>query len=212
MSSATPSFTSCFADAGPLRDVVERVLARLQAEDATRPHVVVTVHPDNGRPISASGPYPDRDSAGAARDAIDAEVNAGDPQPVIVVAVPLYAPSESAGGLAATPEEPEEDVTDRATFIRVVRRDLQRRSGLQWSVKGGRGTAYGWVTISAPPSRLDPHGSMSPGDQADLAKLLDLHNVSHQGASVPPQSDYRREYADRAAGRTPRILGVPQWD
>lgn len=43
---------------------------------------------------------------------------------------------------------------DRATAIRLIKTSLQQRSGKQWSVTGHRGTAYGWITISAPPKRL----------------------------------------------------------
>lgn len=45
-------------------------------------------------------------------------------------------------------------MTDRDTAIKAIRTALRRRSGKTWSVKGGRGTAYGWITISAPPKRL----------------------------------------------------------
>lgn len=45
-------------------------------------------------------------------------------------------------------------VRSRDTFIKAVKKALQTRSGKTWSVTGGRGTAYGWVTISVPPKRL----------------------------------------------------------
>jgi hypothetical protein len=44
--------------------------------------------------------------------------------------------------------------TDRASTIRAIRAGLKRRSGKTWSVPGGRGTAWGWLRISAPPKRL----------------------------------------------------------
>ena len=43
---------------------------------------------------------------------------------------------------------------DRDEAIARIRTALRRRSGVAWSVKGGRGTAWGWLRISAPPSRL----------------------------------------------------------
>lgn len=42
---------------------------------------------------------------------------------------------------------------DRDTAIAEIRAALKRRSGKAWSVKGGRGTAYGWIEIDAPPRR-----------------------------------------------------------
>lgn len=42
----------------------------------------------------------------------------------------------------------------RDETITAIRTALKRRSGKQWTVRGGRGTAYGWITISSPPARL----------------------------------------------------------
>lgn len=99
---------------------------------------------------------------------------------------------------------------DRENTIQVIRTNLRERSGKTWSVKGGRGTAWGWLTITAPPAR-QVGGCMSDADRSELASLLGM-SVHHQGASVPPQSDYRTEYVDRSAGVTPERYGVPQWD
>lgn len=41
----------------------------------------------------------------------------------------------------------------RNEAIAEIKRALRERSGKTWSVTGGRGTAWGWITISAPPSR-----------------------------------------------------------
>lgn len=43
--------------------------------------------------------------------------------------------------------------TDRNAVIARIKSALQRRSGKSWSVTGGRGTAWGWITIDAPPTR-----------------------------------------------------------
>src|SRR4026209_1714610 len=43
---------------------------------------------------------------------------------------------------------------DRNETIKAIKTSLQKRSGKQWSVTGGRGTAWGWITISVPPKRL----------------------------------------------------------
>ena len=42
---------------------------------------------------------------------------------------------------------------DRDTTIKRIKTALQQRSGKTWSVTGGRGTAWGWITIDAPPRR-----------------------------------------------------------
>jgi hypothetical protein len=42
---------------------------------------------------------------------------------------------------------------DRDETIKAIRTALKRRSGKTWSVTGGRGTAGGWINISAPPRR-----------------------------------------------------------
>jgi hypothetical protein len=46
---------------------------------------------------------------------------------------------------------------DRDDAIRIIRDALKKRSGKTWSVKGDRGTAWGWITITAPPKRRVAH-------------------------------------------------------
>ena len=117
---------------------------------------------------------------------------------------------------------------DRDDTIREIRAALKRRSGKAWSVTGGRGTSYGWITITAPPARCtwrthliggaaydsgEPGRSMSPDDAAELASLLDLEPYqARHCVSIPAGTDYRREYLDRANGREPSVFGRPYWD
>jgi hypothetical protein len=124
---------------------------------------------------------------------------------------------------------------DRNATIREIKSALQRRSGKAWSVTGGRGTAWGWITIDAPPARRtarhrlkqgmsdlpqnyeefdsgEPGGSITPADREELARLLGLDSLHFQGASIPASSDYRREYIDRANGNPPSVTGTPYWD
>lgn len=54
--------------------------------------------------------------------------------------------------------------TDRDHTITTIRRTLRSRSGKSWSVTGGRGTAYGWITITAPPARRVNSYYMTPED------------------------------------------------
>lgn len=99
---------------------------------------------------------------------------------------------------------------DRNDAIAQIRDALRERSGKQWSVTGGRGTAWGWITIEAPPRRR-VNGSMTTEDAAELAKLLDLDCVGGT-VSIPASDDYRAEYIARAKGETPTTYGRPYWD
>lgn len=101
----------------------------------------------------------------------------------------------------------------RDEAIRRIRTALQARSGRSWSVHGGRGTAWGWIKVSAPPRRQDEYGKISDADREELARLLGLTlRVHEQGVSIPSSSDYYREYVDRAEGRPPSVHGKPYWD
>ena len=125
---------------------------------------------------------------------------------------------------------------ERKEAIERIRKGLRARSGKAWSVKGGSGTAYGWIKISSPPARQtwrhylpeglgdqpknyvgydsrQPGGSMTPEDCSELGRLLGLDSPAHcQGESVPASYAYRQEYVDRAEGRKPSKTGQPYWD
>lgn len=100
----------------------------------------------------------------------------------------------------------------RDETIKRIRAGLRRRSGKDWSVSGGRGTAYGWINVEAPPRRRVNTYHTSVQDAAELAGLLDLERVEDQGVSIPASSDYYAEYVDRAEGRTPTVRGHRYWD
>lgn len=126
--------------------------------------------------------------------------------------------------------------TDRDATVAAIRAALKRRSRTAWSVKGGQGSAWGWIEIDAAP-RLrtahhikaddapelpesygeqntgEPHGHTPLALREELTQLLGLpRRVGFQGVSIPASSDYRREYIDRAEGRTPSVVGTPYWD
>jgi hypothetical protein len=113
---------------------------------------------------------------------------------------------------------------NRDEAIRRIREGLRARSGKAWSVRGGRGTGWGWIRISAQPNRrkFDWDGRVleeerfmrfpSADDRAELAKLLGLRDVHPQGERVPASADYYQEYVDRAEGREPTVRGKPYWD
>jgi hypothetical protein len=100
--------------------------------------------------------------------------------------------------------------TDRNETIIRIRKALKARSGKTWSVTGGRGTGWGWITIQAPPARR-VDGYMTEEDWTELGELLG-EKVDDQGVSIPASSDYRSEYIDRAEGREPERKGSPYWD
>lgn len=120
--------------------------------------------------------------------------------------------------------------TDRDETIKAIRAALKTRSRRSWSVKGGRGTAWGWIRINTMPSRGVCHACsegprsaecscsvarpyMDYSSRTQLAALLGLDRPVHcQGESIPAGSDYYREYIDRAHGRTPSVTGTPYWD
>ena len=126
---------------------------------------------------------------------------------------------------------------DRNESIKEIKTALRKRSGKTWSVTGGRGTAWGWINIDAPPKRKTAHhvkkdgvltdnpedyeerdtgelgGHMTPADRKELAELLGLDKPVHfQGESIPSGCNYRDEYFDRANGRTPEKVGTQYWD
>lgn len=102
---------------------------------------------------------------------------------------------------------------DRDEAIKRIRTALRARSGKAWSVTGGRGTAWGWINIDAPPARRTADGYITEEDRTELGTLLGLDKpVHHQGQSVPDGSVYREEYVERAEGRTPTRFGTPDWD
>ena len=125
---------------------------------------------------------------------------------------------------------------DRNTTITRIRDALRRRSGKAWSVTGGSGTAWGWITVDAPPARRTAHwvqrpgtdgnpgdydnvdtgvkeyGHITPAEAAELAKLLGLDSIHHQGVSIAASSDHYREYVERAEGRSPSVIARPYWD
>ena len=45
----------------------------------------------------------------------------------------------------------------RDTTIAALRAVLKVRTGRAWSVTGGRGTSWGWITVDAPPARRDSY-------------------------------------------------------
>lgn len=104
------------------------------------------------------------------------------------------------------------DVTDRDVAIAEIRAALRRRSGKAWSVTGGRGTAWGWITITVPPAQRERCGVMPVAAQAELAALMGVDHVHCQGLQVAASSAHRREFVARARGEEPPAIAQPYWD
>lgn len=126
----------------------------------------------------------------------------------------------------------------RDETIKAIRAALKRRSGKPWSVTGGRGTASGWITVTAPPKRCtgktiehaelrdgrthyeyehidagEPTGSMTPQDAAELGELLGLGRPAYPGGeSIPASNDHRIQYIALAEDRSPSTFGKQYWD
>lgn len=140
--------------------------------------------------------------------------------------------------IAVAQERGEQVHLDRAETIAAIRTALKRRSGKTWSVAGGTGTGWGWITIDAPPKRRTAHwretgeedpssghpklelcdtgqpgGCMTPEDRAELTELLGLASpVHHQGHSIAASNAHRLEHVQRAEGRAPSTHGRQYWD
>lgn len=100
---------------------------------------------------------------------------------------------------------------DVVGVCKAMKAALKARTGKVWSVTRGRGTACGWITITAPDARLDC-GSMTKQDQAELSAALGLELAHHQGVSIPASYDHRAEYLDRCNGKAPSVFGQQYWD
>jgi hypothetical protein len=112
---------------------------------------------------------------------------------------------------AAELAPPPQRSVDRNEAIAAIRKNLKARSSTPWSVRGGEGTAWGWITITAAPRRC-VNGNMTPEDCHELAQLLGLDSAHYQGVSIPASNGHRLEYLDRSAGRVPEVYGEIYWD
>jgi hypothetical protein len=144
-----------------------------------------------------------------------------------------------AGGIAMAGNyvAPERKRPTREEAIKRIKAGLEKRSGKRWSVTGGRGTAWGWLSIDALPKdrtwahkKRDeslpglpgdyveydtgrPASHMSPARREELGKLLGLTGPAHiQGVSIPSGGSYWDEYIERAETGKSDIKSTPYWD
>lgn len=102
----------------------------------------------------------------------------------------------------------------RTEAITLIREALKKRSGKTWSVTGGKGTAWGWITVTAPPKRRVEGGyAMSEADCIELGELLSLGHPAHcQGETIPASGAYRMHYVALAMGLESLTDARPYWD
>lgn len=111
-----------------------------------------------------------------------------------------------------TADNIEETCQDRNATIKSLRSVLKARTGRTWSVTGGQGTAWGWITIQAPPARQEDGYYTSDEDREILALALGVDNVHRQGVSVPASPDHRREILEQAHGLLVSKGASQYWD
>lgn len=100
---------------------------------------------------------------------------------------------------------------NRNDVIAKIKAALKFR-GLRYSVTGGRGTGWGWITIDLLPSVYK-----KLNDEERETAYHELGNNfgedhGYTSINIPANMGYYHEYIDRANGRTPSVRGVPYWD
>jgi len=101
----------------------------------------------------------------------------------------------------------------RNEVIATLKANLKGRVSFPLSITGGKGTAYGWITIrTAPRAAENEYGYMTEAQRAELAKALGLNSVHMQGVMIASSNAYYQEYLDRSAGKTPSKIAEPYWD
>lgn len=101
----------------------------------------------------------------------------------------------------------------RNECIEQIKTALKKRSKTRWSVRGGSGTAYGWIRVTTIPS-LRNGCSLAEEHRKELAQLFGLEGEREcwDGISIAASDDYYQEYVERANGQAPTKIAQPYWD
>jgi len=75
---------------------------------------------------------------------------------------------------------------DRDDAIKLIREALKKRSGKSWSVTGGRGTAWGWINVTAPSARRVGHKA---NPEYDALAFEDQIRIDRTGEGPPSSLD-----------------------
>lgn len=103
------------------------------------------------------------------------------------------------------------DEWSRNNVIQRIRQALAAR-GFRCSVTGGRGTAWGWITVSLLPSA---YKSLTIAERDTALRELNQAFALPRGASevsIPASTAHYREYLERAEGRQPAKIAEAYWD
>jgi hypothetical protein len=119
----------------------------------------------------------------------------------------LNVPAAAAPVASQTRTEP----IGRDEAIAQIRAALKAR-GLRYSVRGGRGTAWGWIDVDLLPAVRE-----SLADDARKQAYRELGDVfglanGYDSISIASSSAHYREYIQRAKGETPAEIAQPYWD
>jgi hypothetical protein len=94
---------------------------------------------------------------------------------------------------------------DRNEAISRIKAALRSKTGKSWSVRGDRGTAWGWIEVLPLPKEQPEKGQMSPEQSRLLATAFGLDApVHYQGLSISPEE--RAAYVARAEKPLPSHL------
>jgi hypothetical protein len=96
----------------------------------------------------------------------------------------------------------------RNDAIAQIKAALKAR-GHRYSVRGGRGTAWGWIDVDLLPAVRE-----SLADEAAYRALGDAFGLAngYGAVSIPASSAHYREYIQRAKGETPAEIAQAYWD
>lgn len=88
---------------------------------------------------------------------------------------------------------------DAADVCKRIKAALKARSGKDWSVKRGRGTAGGWITIDAPKARLSCARSHAFDWQTNVCSACNLHrNYGYSLDDPASRAAFENSCADHA--------------
>jgi len=85
------------------------------------------------------------------------------------------------------------DAWQRNTTIKALRSVLEVPTGQPWSVTGGRGTSWGWITVDALPARRDGY-QITDDDGALLMAAFGMDHRRPGNLGIPTSTAYRRVY------------------
>ena len=96
----------------------------------------------------------------------------------------------------------------RDLAISRIRSALRRRTGRAWSVTGGRGTGWGWISISAPPARRNCFDGISLEDADELSRIFGVPANCFRGGAFVVSPEERERFV--AMAEEPNLSDLPK--